>query len=181
MFGDEHRSWSSPFCNFPFPWHLVPLNAEIPSLAPYYRTPSAFTIFLPLMWETKFHTHTKTGKIISSVYFKLCVFWTANGKTGDSGPNARRHSPSSISSWASNISTYFCGSLLHSIFTVKCELETSVKTVKNNWIHNTNKRTSIKTYTSHIIHQDSNMFRFSLDHPQGVHIKQAYIMMNYNP
>jgi hypothetical protein len=124
----------APRCTItPSSWHFVPLNAEIPSSAPYYRTLSAFMIFLPLTWEAKFHTHTKTGKIIDLYMFFFC---TANGRTGDSGPNARRHSPNSSSSSANHTSKYFWGSLLHSIYTVSANLP-SGKAVKNSLIHNT--------------------------------------------
>ena len=55
-------------------------------------------IFLPLMWETKFHTHTK-----QQAKLQFCIFWcvwpsVASGKTEVSGTNGSRHSGSLICS-----------------------------------------------------------------------------------
>jgi hypothetical protein len=33
------------------------------------------------------HPHKKKLQNFSAVYFNICIFWTANWKTDDSGPN----------------------------------------------------------------------------------------------
>jgi hypothetical protein len=64
MVGEEYRSWSSWLWSFLHsPHHLVPLRPKYsPQHPPYSQTPSAY--ILPSMSATKFHTHTKQGKII---------------------------------------------------------------------------------------------------------------------
>jgi hypothetical protein len=57
IFGEEYRSWSSSVRSFLQSPVTSSLLAQIFSWAPYSRTHSACV--LPLMWQTKFPTHTK--------------------------------------------------------------------------------------------------------------------------
>jgi hypothetical protein len=50
--GTEYKQWSSSLCNV-----LHPSWVQKFSYAPCSQTPSIYV--LPLMWETRFHTHTK--------------------------------------------------------------------------------------------------------------------------
>ena len=61
---------------------------QIFSSAPCSKTPSAS--FPSAMSATKFHTHTKTGKIIV-LYILILNFWIATWKSKDSVPNESKH------------------------------------------------------------------------------------------
>ena len=83
--------------------HGIPHNAisNLPLSRPsYFRhhliLEHVQPMFLPLMWETKFHTQTKQQEKL-----KVCIFWcvyfsVARGRTDVSGANGSRHSASPI-------------------------------------------------------------------------------------
>jgi hypothetical protein len=55
------------------------------------------SIYVPLVWGTKFHTHTKTGEIIV-LYTLSSSLWTGHSKTKYSELNDSKHSPNLICS-----------------------------------------------------------------------------------
>jgi hypothetical protein len=68
-FGDEYKLWSSSMNNFLYyPVTSPPLGRNI-LLRTLFATPSVHA--LPLMWETKFHTHTKQLENYGFVHFNL--------------------------------------------------------------------------------------------------------------
>jgi hypothetical protein len=64
------------FPTAPLPLH--PSYVQIFPSAPCSQTPSVCV--LPLMWQTKFHTHTKQQVKLYFVYFKLYVFRQQTGR-----------------------------------------------------------------------------------------------------
>jgi hypothetical protein len=76
---------------------LYPSLVQIFSLGPCSQTPSDYA--LPLMWETKFHNHTKQLAELFFLYILTFTFLTAGGKTNDSEPDGSKHSPKLFCSW----------------------------------------------------------------------------------
>lgn len=70
IFHEEYTSWSSSSCSLlQFP--LTPLPHPLSPVFLCLPFSSTFTNVLTLIWETKFHTQTKTtGKNYSLIYFK---------------------------------------------------------------------------------------------------------------
>jgi hypothetical protein len=68
ILGDEYKIWSSSLCNFlhyPVTSSLLDPNILLRTL--FFQTPSVCA--LPLMWETKLHTHTK-----QLAELRFCIF-----------------------------------------------------------------------------------------------------------
>jgi hypothetical protein len=59
--------------------HLLPLSSKYSPQHPVLRhPPSVYDV--PLVWETKFHTHKNRGWNDNSVYFNLQVFRPEAGR-----------------------------------------------------------------------------------------------------
>jgi hypothetical protein len=71
IFGQEYKLWSSSLCNFLQPPITHFSWIQIFSSAPCSQTSSICV--LPLMWDTKFHTHTKQ-RIIIVMYILIFTF-----------------------------------------------------------------------------------------------------------
>jgi hypothetical protein len=71
IFGYEYKLWSSIFCNLlcsPLTSSLLDPNILLRTL--FWNT---LSLYLPLLWETKFHTHTKQMTVVV-LYFITFAF-----------------------------------------------------------------------------------------------------------
>jgi hypothetical protein len=59
IFGKKYKYWSSSLSNFLQPPITLFLLGPICSSVPFSQTLSVYRVFLPTIWETKFHTHIK--------------------------------------------------------------------------------------------------------------------------
>ena len=109
------------------------------------------------MLETKFHTHTQKGNIIV-LYTLIFMFLDSTQEDGRFWTECAQAFPE------------FLRLAVAKNFHTKCDF-TSVKTLKNNLTHNTNKFTHIKTY----------ILTYLREFTSQAYMKHRYIIINKHP
>jgi hypothetical protein len=101
--GDEYKLWSSSLCNSIF-LLLHPSLVQIFFSESCSQTPLVYA--LPLIWETKFHTHTKQLSELWFFIFNLYILMQQAGRQ-KTEPNGSKHSQNLISPfiqfWSVNV------------------------------------------------------------------------------
>jgi hypothetical protein len=99
-----------------FPTKILYFLFSTPSISPSFIWSSSVYV-LPLMWETKLHTHTKQKENCSLFYILICMFLDTQWRTKDSEQNGSKHSPNLICSYFSNNVVMICGSQILNLAT----------------------------------------------------------------